>query len=507
MDDRMRRDNNGNVSNNQFSQGKNISADVDIDSNGVNTANTQQQKPKKFEVHIPESNDLYTQIPKQPVRPPQKRPAPSGASARRPASRASAAANGKTASNKAKASNRTKNKKVAAASKEKTKKEKKKNSNFGYTFVKGFLITCVCVIFVSTVAAVLSNIAMSFINDILVIDKKNKNYSVTVEIPEGSTYDDIFEILESKGLISQPFLTDFFCRFRDYDAETYTDEDGNIVTENVEYAPGVYYIDADSGIETILNSMLVYNNVNKDTVTLTFPEGWTIAEIFEKLEKYRVCDADKLYANLDAVSSQFDFISSISDTEGRYLKAEGYLFPDTYDFFIDENASSVLKKLFSNFEAKWLPEYDEQLKKLAMTKDQIITLASIIQAEAKDGSQMADISSVLHNRLKDPATYPNLQMNSTMDYITSLKSYNVFTDVYYNMYLSSYNTYDINGLPPGAICNPGITAIEAALYPSDTDYYFFCHDDNGAVYYASTATEHQQNVESVVYGTANGDTQ
>ena len=369
-----------------------------------------------------------------------------------------------------------------------------------------------CVIFVGTIVSVVSSVAFSFINDVLVIDDENKNYSVVVEVPEGATYETIFEILKEKGLVTQPLLTDFFCRFRHYDYETaYDEETGDILYDEVtgevkkvpvEYLPGVYYVYADSGIESILDSMLAYNSVSKDTVRLTFPEGFTIAEVFEKIERYEVCTAEKLYANLEIVAGQYDFIKSITDSEGRYLKAEGYLFPDTYDFYIGESASSVIEKLLDNYESRWDSAYDAQLKKLGMTKDQVMTLASIIQCEAKDGSQMADISAVIHNRLKDSASYPTLDMDSTTDYINSVKTFNVLSEVHYALYLDSYNTYSKTGLPPGPICNPGATAIKAALYPSDNDYYFFCHSETGEVYFASTAAEHQDNVQKVVYGTA-----
>ena len=197
--------------------------------------------------------------------------------------------------------------------------------------------------------------------------------------------------------------------------------------------------------------------------------------------------------------SQFSFYKNIPANSGRYLKAEGYIFPDTYDFYIGENANSVLKKLFSNFTKKWTKEFNSKAKSLGMTQDQIIILASIIQREAKDKSQMQVISSVLHNRLNDSATYPQLQMNSTKEYITAVNKYNVFSDFYYSIYLDSYNTYSIEGLPPGAICNPGIDAIEAALNPSDTNYHFFCHDAKGNIYLAETAAEHQKNTEKIFY--------
>jgi UPF0755 protein len=222
--------------------------------------------------------------------------------------------------------------------------------------------------------------------------------------------------------------------------------------------------------------------------------------MFEKIERYEVCTAEKLYANLDIVGKQYEFINDIGDVSGRYLKQEGYLFPDTYDFFIDENPSSVLKKLFNNFNNKWSAEYSARARELGLTIDEIINIAAIIQREAKDTSQMAIISSVIHNRLSEASTYPTLDMNSTKDYVSSLEKYNLFSDFYYELYLGTYNTYSSQGLPPGPICSPGASAIKAALYPAESDYYFFMHSPEGKIYLARTASEHQKNTQLYLYG-------
>lgn len=541
MDDRIRRD------------ASNIKEEVDSNSiredlpaiqneapagDSVGKINPTAHKVNRFEVHIPESSDFFAGIEKKNDTPtripaPQGRPGhtsrPVNASdfnratpgkkpvtgVPNPASPETDAANKKADKKQARQAAKLEAKKLKKLRKEEEKREKRKN--FGYNFAKGILTTCVCLIFIGTVVALVSTVAFGFINDVLVIDTKEKSYSVTVEIPEGATYDTVFDILVDNGVVTQPLLTDFFCRFRHYDLETVYDEEtweplidestGKVVKAPVEYLPGVYHIDADSGIETILDNMLAYNNVEKDTVTLTFPEGWTIAEIFEKIEKYEVCDAEKLYANLDIVANQYPFISSITESEGRYRKAEGYLFPDTYDFYIGENASSVIEKLLNNFASRWTADYNARLKQLGITMDQAIIIASIIQSEARDASQMGDVSSVIHNRLNNSASYPTLDMDSTADYVKILKAHGLLSDVHYTMYIESYNTYSKIGLPPGAICNPGASAIEAALYPNETNYYFFCHDSEGEIYLASTASAHQANVERVIYGNVEGTNQ
>lgn len=298
-------------------------------------------------------------------------------------------------------------------------------------------------VFIIALTATLSSLALSTVNDILAINS-GESSSVSIVIPKEATdFDSVYEILCNNGLVKRKQICKLFCKFRHYD-EYYSSSQKKTV--QVEYEPGVYYLETGSGIEAMLETLKADRNVSKDTVTLTFPEGWTIAQIFEKIEKYGVCTAEKLYANLDIVGQQYDFYTKIPSTTGRYLKAEGYLYPDTYEFFVGENASSVLKKLFKNFRKKWDSECEQKAKQLGLTMDQVVIIASIIQREASGKSQMADISSVIHNRLADKATYPLLEMNSTKDYITSLKKYDLFNDSYYSIYLDSYNTYNTQGL-------------------------------------------------------------
>lgn len=366
-----------------------------------------------------------------------------------------------------------------------------------YGRTKSLLIVFSSLIIIAVITTTLTTIAFSTIDDILAINKSNSS-TVSVYIPEKATFDDVFNALCDNGLIKQKRLSRLFCEFRHYD-EAYSYSKKKVVP--VSYEAGVYYFETGDGLESMLEAMKSNSGTEKETVRLTFPEGWTIAQVFAKIEKYEVCTAEKLYTNLDIIGKQFDFYNDIKSKSGRYLKAEGYIFPDTYDFYIGESASSVLKKLFTNFETKWTKEYAQKAKNLGYSKDQILTIASIIQREAKDSSQMGDISSVIYNRLKDSATYPQLEMNSTKDYITTTKTYDVFTDFDYTLYLESYNTYSAKGLPPGPICNPGTDAIEAALNPNDTSYYFFCHDSNGNIYLAQTQREHQINTEKILYET------
>lgn len=465
---------------------------------GFNFTNDAPVKDNRFRVSIPENQTSRPEVskPKTAAESVQRRPA--AQSAKKPAASQSEK---KAASSQAPKTKSASGKEPARSTTEKKKKSKpqsaKQKQAKKYNRTKSSLIVCVCLIVIVVLTTVLSTIALETVNDILAINKKGSE-TVSVVIPDDAKFEDVYKILTDNDLVKQKLIVKLFCLFRNYDGYYKTDkETGEKTWVDVKYQPGVYYLETSDGIEAMLET-IKGSTVSKDTVRVTFPEGSTVAQIFEKLEKNNVCTAEKLYANLDIIGKQFDFYEEIEANSGRYLKAEGYLFPDTYDFYVDESASSVLKKLFGNFNSKWTEEYDKQAKKLGMTMDEVIILASIIEREAKGESQMANISSVLHNRLDDPATYPQLQMNSTKDYIDSTKEYGVFTDNYYTIYLDSYNTYNVIGLPPGAICNPGADAIKAALYPADTDYHFFCHDSEGNAYYAVTAAEHERNTQKIL---------
>lgn len=441
-----------------------------------------------------------------PSRPQGRAAAPTGANAKRaPQPRKAAPKSVPLSAEKpAKVVNKPQKSRAKKPEPPKTKAQKAREES-RYNFVKGLLALCVCVTFITMLTVTVSSVALATINDILAINKSATN-PVSVEIPAEADFEQVFDILNANGLVRQPIVTKLFLKFRHYDEITKKNkETGEYYKEKIQYQAGNYFLDINSGIEANIEEIIVRNNYAKDTVRLTFPEGWSIARIFKKIESSNVCTADKLYANLDIVGKQYSFIKEIEAESGRYLKAEGYLFPDTYDFYIGENASSVLKKLFGNFESRWTDAYEAQLKKLGMSMDEIVTIASIIQREAKDHTQMKDISSVIHNRLKDKATYPSIDMNSTKDYVVSMKEFNLFNDFYYDLYLESYNTYSNEGLPPGPICSPGKSAIEAALFPSDTDYHFFCHSESGDVYYAVTAAEHQANTNKIIYGGLNND--
>lgn len=235
------------------------------------------------------------------------------------------------------------------------------------------------------------------------------------------------------------------------------------------------------------------------TVRVTFPEGYTAKQIAEKLEENGVCSAKDFMALVQGqyhAALSYGFIPGIENAENKAFVLEGYIFPDTYDFYKGESAEAALARFLKNTDAKLTQEYSLRAAELGYTMDEIITLASIIQEEAGNPEEMPLVSSVLHNRIESP-DYGKLQCDVTINYVNDCIKDSPYLTGDTEKYSELYNTYKCDGLPVGAICNPGIDAIEAALYPADTNYYFFVTDSDWNYYYAETYAEHQQNCRNV----------
>ena len=340
---------------------------------------------------------------------------------------------------------------------------------------KAWVLIAVCI----AAAALISTYAISCMNDILAIGRDSETV-VTVNIPAQTDTKGAIDILKENKLIKHKY----FCRIC---AKVLEYRDDNYLT-------GIYYLTESMGLENMLSSFKK-PTVTGETVTLTFPEGYTVNQIAEKLEKYEVCSQTAFFATVRDVdfSTEYSFIAQMDNKDKRYQVLEGYLYPDTYEFYIGENASSVIRKFLDNFKNKWTDEYQAQADKIGMSIDDVITLASIIEKEAYGADQMPLVSSVFHNRLKKSGIYPTLGSDATKEYVTEYISKSVTNSAELSSYQKDYDTYKCAGLPVGAICNPGNDAIKAALFPANTGYYYFLHDNDKKIYLAATDSEHNQN--------------
>lgn len=344
-------------------------------------------------------------------------------------------------------------------------------------------------------AIILSTVLLSFIGvscvcDMLAINREDKE--ITVTIPEGADYKQVIDILYDNDLIDNKLFCIIFSKYRGFD--------------ELQYKKGSHTFKINSGIEGMLRTVSISPNTSK-TVQISFPEGFTIQEIVDRLVEKGVCnDPKELYAAIKS-SYSYDFYKEIEDDSQRYFKLEGYMFPDTYEFYVGADADYVAKKFLDNFQSKWTPEYQARAEKLGYTCDEIMIIASIIQAEAKDINQMKTVSSVIHNRLNRPSVYPSIGCLATRHYaenslvlaIAGESGINVENEeeMYFAKseamyYIDAYDTdrdMSNKGLPPGPICNPGMDAIRAALYPDSTQFYYFLHDSNGEIYTATNSDD------------------
>ena len=230
-----------------------------------------------------------------------------------------------------------------------------------------------------------------------------------------------------------------------------------------------------------------------NVVTVTFPEGYTIYQMGMLLQEKGVCSKDDFYR---AANSPVEGIE-IANPEERAFLLEGYLFPDTYEFYLNEDPKSVIGRFIDNYNKKITPEIKQKAADLGYTMDEMLTLASIIQKECDfDIEECKNVSSVFHNRLKNSReTY--LGSDVTYFYLKNMADYLGGSDSEkFDFLLTKYYTYNKyrKGLPAGAICNPGIKAITAAVEPADTDYYYFLTDETATeFYYAETYSQHLAN--------------
>lgn len=336
------------------------------------------------------------------------------------------------------------------------KRKRKLESRFS-----GCLKTVLYSLIILSVSLVLGFFILSSAFDFIGVARPSEENSVQFTINEGDSIEDIATNLKAQDIITQPKVFELFVR---------------LAKSDTVFRPGTYTVKTNADYNSLVNQ-LQYQSKPSDIVKLTFPEGLTLDEIVDKLNANAVCDKKDLLEYLQTGDfSEYELVSQIPDNPDRYYKLEGYLFPDTYDFYQGEPVQNVVDKFLSNTENRITDAMRERATELGMTMDEVITLASIIQKEASNQADMFDVSAVFHNRLNSD-NLRQLQTDTTNDYPSS-----------------KYDTYTIEGLPPGPICSPGLDAIEAALYPTDDfDYYYFASDNNGTFYYAKTYEEHQEN--------------
>ena len=341
--------------------------------------------------------------------------------------------------------------------------------------------------------------------DVLALGKESMEVHFVVE--EGDDIPTIAQKLQDAGLIEYPFLFEFYADISDAANEI---------------APGSYTLNTKYDYNALVNFMTPHAPT-RESVEVLIPEGYTCAQIFSLLEEKGVCSVEELekYAAKGELGDYW-FLKGV--VRGTKYCLEGYLFPDTYQFYINDDPGRVIGKFLSNFDYRFTDVMKEKLEplneKLAatlksrgygqqyidehkITYRDIVIIASMIEKETANAGESYTISSVIYNRLTNPAKYPFLNIDATIIYAldgnidpeTGKAKPLTREDLQMD---HPYNTYVYKGLIPGPISNPGRNSLDAALDPIDTDYYYYVYDpSNGSHLFSRNEWEHENNKSKV----------
>jgi UPF0755 protein len=266
---------------------------------------------------------------------------------------------------------------------------------------------------------------------------------------------------------------------------------------------GVFVVDKSWSVTEVLQTLNDSTKTIVDTVRITFPEGDWARDFAHKIsnltsvEEQQLLDLWNNDVFLDEMIAKYEFLSEDILNPKTRIRLEGYLFPNTYEFFVSTNPRDVTIKLLDQTK-KIYDKYKAQFEASDLSVHEVFILASIVQFEASKPEDMKKVASVFFNRLEI-----DMALQSSVTVCYSLYEYDSWRDCETNSNFDSpYNTYKYRGLPVGPIMNPGEDAIVAVLDPADTDYYYFMADvyGDGTVYYAKTYAEHNANVEKYLKG-------
>ncbi len=378
----------------------------------------------------------------------------------------------------------------------------KRKGGYGLFGLPHLLSTAIWVGIVLFVGISLGRLVWLCAADILALGREDRVVSIT--ITEADTLDTVTEKLHNAGLIKYPKLFKLYADLAD-------------VEEKEKISVGTFELNTLYDYHALVGGMSATSSY-RETVDVMIPEGYTCAQIFALLEEKGVCSAKAMEDY--AMQSEFSSYWFLEDVpKGTKYCLEGFLFPDTYEFYTNDTPKRVFSKMLARFDERFDDEMRAQLDELnarlatmykshgygqdyadahKITVREIVIIASIIEKETAHSGEIRNISSVIYNRLTNPAEYPTLDLDATIVYAlgkTELTKEDLKVD-------HPYNTYLYEGLPPGAISNPGEFSLKGALDPADTEYHFYALDPTAEIRehrFFKTYREHQKFLESLGY--------
>lgn len=290
--------------------------------------------------------------------------------------------------------------------------------------------------------------------------------NVAMEIPKGASTQTIAAKLKESGAVKCPLLFRVYSKLKHFDGK---------------YKYGLYTFDNEAGYAS-LAQMLMTDGAKADSVKVTVPEGSTVDDIADLLEKNGVCSKADFIDAVQNGSYNYDFVSKIP-TDKVYYRLEGYLFPDTYNFYSydsKECAHLAVDTMLSNLNSKLDKDMLEKIDKSKYSFHEIMTMASIVELEAGGSKEeMSNVAAVFFNRLESD-NFDTLGSSPTRKY------------PYGN---GRYDTYVSKGLPPGPLCSASVASIKGTLNPTQNfDYYYFVTDAKMKFYYNKTLSQHNATI-------------
>ena len=359
---------------------------------------------------------------------------------------------------------------------------KKKDNLFGIPHIISSFIWLAVII---GIGASVGRMGWLCAKDVLALGKTPQELVFVID--ETDDISTVAQRLKNLGLIEYPELFKLFARI--------TNKGDNLQVGTITFDGDIVY-----DYNALCNAM-TYKKTTKATVEVVIPEGYSCAQIFDLLEEKGVCTVRELEAY--AANGELNDYWFLEDVErGHKYCLEGFLFPDTYEFYVGDSAERVLEKFLNDFNYRFsdrLKEKYENLNKdlkLNLSIREVVIMASIIEKEKANHLEGYTISSVFYNRLTHSASYPFLNSDATLLYdVEYYTGGNMTNEQRAN---SPYNTYTRKGLPIGPIANPGMGSIDAALSPETTDYYYFVFDKKaGQHQFSKTLAEHQKKVKEL----------
>lgn len=309
--------------------------------------------------------------------------------------------------------------------------------------------------------------------DVLAFGRPDQVTTITITNSDVGNIDAIADKLYNAGLIKYKQL------FRFYASLSSADE---------KISAGTFELNTLFDYNALVKGMSASSSY-RETVKVTIPEGYTCAQIFALLEEKGVCTVAELKAY--EVQSDYWFLEG-ANANAEY-PLEGFLFPDTYQFYVGDNAKGVFRRFLARFDDIFTDELKTYVDSSKYSLYEIMTIASMIEKESAGSSENYDISSVIYNRLNNAPSFPYLNIDATIVYAQGGN-----TDVIDKELDSPYNTYKYKGLPPTPICNPSLLSIQAALAPTSTNYYYYALDPStGLHHFSKTYKEHQDFLDSL----------